>query len=44
MPPSNCSPWLMQTKEKILLNSGLLQFLDVFRETEVRFLIVGDTQ
>ena len=28
-------------KEKILLNSDLLQFLDVLLETEVRFLLVG---
>src|SRR5436190_9590330 len=28
-------------KERILLNSDLLQFLDVLLDTEVRFLIVG---
>ena len=38
--PSSCS--LRPTpKETILLNSDLLEFLDVLRDTEVRFLIVG---
>jgi hypothetical protein len=31
----------MQTKETTLLNSDLLEFLSVFRESEVRFLVVG---
>src|SRR5260370_1793958 len=35
------SYWPMPTKETILLNSDLLQFLSVFRDSEVRFLVVG---
>ena len=31
----------MKIKETTLLNSDLLQFLGVFRESEVRFLVVG---
>jgi hypothetical protein len=37
---SSCSPRHTR-KERILLNSDLLQFLDVLLETEVRFLVVG---
>src|SRR3954464_8411074 len=37
---SSCSPRHTR-KERILLNSDLLQFLDVLLETEVQFLVVG---
>jgi hypothetical protein len=33
--------WLVRTKEMTLLNSDLIEFLGVFQESEVRFLVVG---
>jgi predicted nucleotidyltransferase len=38
---SNCSCWPIRGKETILLNSDLLEFLDAFRDSDVRFLVVG---
>ena len=40
MPPSNYSRW-PTPKERILLNSDLLEFLDALREGDVRYLVVG---
>ena len=35
------SSWPTPTKETIMLHSDLLQFLSVFCDSEVRFLVVG---